>query len=197
MHKLWILSFLVVGLQGCASTPFPPETSQNNLGALAIKQPLTIAADKARVSIQAGKVVDHVDAGDPVCVLESWQRGEVPQTIQPEAFRISQIDYRQGDVSDGFGFYGSNDGAIGTGIGFRLGGWNMGADPMAERYARDRYRVVQAAVIMRIVSSTQPLIYKLSCYSAQGWVSSVAVPTEAEMQQTLGELATLALVGKK
>lgn len=195
MFRLLFALTSVLLVQACASNPLPPEASQQNLGKLTIHSPVTIEPERARVSIQAGRVVDRVDRNQPVCSFESWLKGETSQTIQPDSFRISQLDERQGDVSQGFGFYGSNDASIGVGVGFRLGGISLGAGgPMGYPYdMREGQRVAQALVQMRIVSTQQPMIYKLTCYSAEGWQGSVDVPSVSQMNQVLNGIATIEL----
>lgn len=195
MFRLIVVLSVVFMVQGCTSNPLPPEASQQYLGKVIIHTPITIEGERARVSIQAGSVVDRIDRSKPVCSIESWLKSEASQTIQPDAFRISQLDERQGDVSQGFGFYGSNDASIGMGVGFRLGGIGLGVGPMGYPYdTRDGQRVVQALVQMRIVSSKQPMIYRLTCYSAEGWLGSVDVPNLIQMNQVLGGIASVELV---
>ena len=166
-----------------------------NLGKLTIHSPITIESERARVSVQAGRVVDRIDRSEAVCSFESWLKSDSAQTIQADTFRISQLDERHGDVSQGFGFYGSNDASIGVGVGFRLGGVGLGVGPMGyPNDMRDAQRVAQALVQMRIVSSKQPMIYRLTCYSAEGWMGSVDLPNEAQMNQILNGIATVELV---
>jgi hypothetical protein len=195
MSRLLFILYAVLMLQACASNPLPPETSQQNLGKLTIHSPMTIESERARVSLQAGRVVDHIDRSEAVCSFESWLKSDSAQTIQPDTFRISQLDERHGDVSQGFGFYGSNDASIGVGVGFRLGGLGLGVGPMGYPYdMREGQRVAQALVQMRIVSSKQPMIYRLTCYSAEGWMGSVDVPNEAQINQISNGIATVELV---
>ncbi len=195
MSRLLFMLSAVLMLQACASNPLPPEASQQNLGKLTIHSPITIESERARVSVQAGRVVDRIDRSEPVCSFESWLKGDTSQVIQVDSFRISQLDERHGDVSQGFGFYGSNDASIGVGVGFRLGGVGLGVGPMGYPYdVREGQRVAQALVQMRIVSSKQPMIYRLTCYSAEGWMGSVDVPNEAQINQILNGIATVELV---
>jgi len=194
LRSLFAISLAII-LQGCASNPLPPEASQQNLGKLTIHTPIVIDSEKARVSVQAGRVVDRIDRSEAVCSFESWLKSDGAQTIQVDTFRISQLDERHGDVSQGFGFYGSNDASIGVGVGFRLGGIGLGVGPMGYPYdMREGQRVAQAMVQMRIASSKQPMIYRLTCYSAEGWMGSVDVPNEAQMNQILNGIATVELV---
>lgn len=195
MIRLFALALVAFALQACTSAPFPPEPSQKNMGKLTIHTPIMIEGERARVSIQAGQIVDRIDRSEPVCSFESWLKVDATQTIQADSFRISQLDERQGDVSQGFGFYGSNDASIGMGVGFRLGGVGLGVGPMG--YPGDsRYgaRVAQAMVQMRIVSTQQPMIFRLTCYSAEGWMGSVDVPTQSQINQVLKGIATLELI---
>lgn len=195
MSRLLFMLSAVLMLQACASNPLPPEASQQNLGKLTIHSSITIESERARVSVQAGRVVDRIDRSEPVCSFESWLKGDTSQVIQADSFRISQLDERHGDVSQGFGFYGSNDASIGVGVGFRLGGVGLGVGPMGYPYdVREGQRVAQALVQMRIVSSKQPMIYRLTCYSAEGWMGSVDVPNEAQINQILNGIATVELV---
>jgi hypothetical protein len=195
MSRLLLMFSAVLMLQACASNPLPPEASQQNLGKLTIHSPITIESERARVSVQAGRVVDRIDRSEAVCSFESWLKSDSAQTIQADTFRISQLDERHGDVSQGFGFYGSNDASIGVGVGFRLGGVGLGVGPMGyPNDMRDGQRVAQALVQMRIVSSKQPMIYRLTCYSAEGWMGSVDLPNEAQMNQILNGIATVELV---
>lgn len=195
MSRLLFMLSAVLMLQACASNPLPPEASQQNLGKLTIHSSITIESERARVSVQAGRVVDRIDRSEPVCSFESWLKGDTSQVIQVDSFRISQLDERHGDVSQGFGFYGSNDASIGVGVGFRLGGVGLGVGPMGYPYdVREGQRVAQALVQMRIVSSKQPMIYRLTCYSAEGWMGSVDVPNEAQINQILNGIATVELV---
>lgn len=195
MSRLLLMLSAVLMLQACASNPLPPEASQQNLGKLTIHSPITIESERARVSVQAGRVVDRIDRSEAVCSFESWLKSDSAQTIQADTFRISQLDERHGDVSQGFGFYGSNDASIGVGVGFRLGGVGLGVGPMGyPNDMRDAQRVAQALVQMRIVSSKQPMIYRLTCYSAEGWMGSVDLPNEAQMNQILNGIATVELV---
>lgn len=196
MFRLLFALTSVLLVQACASNPLPPEASQQNLGKLTIQTPISIDSERTRVSVQAGRVVDRIDRSEPVCSFESWLKGETSQTIQADTFRISQLDERQGDVSQGFGFYGSNDASIGVGVGFRLGGIGLGAGgPMGYPYdMREGQRVAQALVQMRIVSAQQPMIYKLTCYSAEGWLGSVDIPSESQMNQVLNGIATIELI---
>lgn len=195
MSRLLFMLSAVLMLQACASNPLPPEASQQNLGKLTIHSSITIESERARVSVQAGRVVDRIDRSEPVCNFESWLKGDTSQVIQVDSFRISQLDERHGDVSQGFGFYGSNDASIGVGVGFRLGGVGLGVGPMGYPYdVREGQRVAQALVQMRIVSSKQPMIYRLTCYSAEGWMGSVDVPNEAQINQILNGIATVELV---
>lgn len=195
MFRLLFALTSVALMQACASNPLPPEASQQNLGKLTIQTPISIDSERARVSVQAGRVVERIDRSEPVCSFESWLKGETSQTIQADTFRISQLDERQGDVSQGFGFYGSNDASIGVGVGFRLGGIGLGVGgPMGSPYdMREGQRVAQALVQMRIVSAQQPMIYKLTCYSAEGWLGSVDVPSVTQMNQVLNGIATIEL----
>ncbi len=194
LRSMWALSAAVM-LAGCASNPLPPEASQQNLGKVTLHTPMVIESEKASISVQAGRMVDRIDRSEGVCRFESWLKADTPQTIQTDTFRISQLDERQGDVSQGFGFYGSNDASIGVGVGFRLGGMGLGVGPMGYPYdMRDGARVAQALVQMRLVSAKQPMIYRLTCYSAEGWLGSVDVPTEAQMNQILNGIATVELV---
>lgn len=195
MFRLLFALASVALMQACASNPLPPEASQQNLGKLTIQTPISIDSERARVSVQAGRVVERIDRSEPVCSFESWLKGETSQTIQADTFRISQLDERQGDVSQGFGFYGSTDASIGVGVGFRLGGIGLGVGgPMGSPYdMREGQRVAQALVQMRIVSAQQPMIYKLTCYSAEGWLGSVDVPSVTQMNQVLNGIATIEL----
>ncbi len=195
MSRLLYILSAVLMLQACASQPLPPEASQQNLGKLTIHSPITIESERARVSVQAGRIVDRIDRSEPVCSFESWLKGDTSQVIQADSFRISQLDERHGDVSQGFGFYGSNDASIGVGVGFRLGGVGLGVGgPMGYPYdMREGQRVAQALVQMRIVSAQQPMIYKLTCYSAEGWLGSVDVPSVIQMNQVLNGIATIEL----
>ncbi|MBP7900739.1 MAG: hypothetical protein KAZ85_01955 [Gammaproteobacteria bacterium] len=194
LRSLFFISLAII-VQGCASNPLPPEASQQNLGKLTVHNPIVIDSEKARVSVQAGRVVDRIDRSEAVCSFESWLKADTTQTIQPDIFRISQLDERHGDVSQGFGFYGSNDASIGVGVGFRLGGIGLGVGPMGYPYdMRDGQRVAQALVQMRLVSSKQPMIYRLTCYSAEGWMGSVDVPSEAQINQILNGIATVELM---
>jgi hypothetical protein len=194
MNRLFASFAFLMALQGCSTHPFPPEPSQQNLGKLVVNTPLLIEADRARVSLQAGRVVDRIDRNEPVCSVESWLKGEQSQTIQPDSFRISQLDERQGDISQGFGFYGSNDASMGMGVGFRLGSVGLGMGPLGNAgIGREMSRVAQAMIQVRLVSTQQPNIFRLTCYSAEGWLGSVEVPTVTQINQVLGGIATIDL----
>lgn len=194
LRAICALSMVII-LQGCASNPLPPEASQQNLGKVSMLVPITIEPERTRVSIQAGRVVEHIDRREAVCRFESWLKADSAQTIHADSFRISQLDELQGDVSQGFGFYGSNDASIGVGVGFRLGGMGLGIGSMGYPYdMRDGARVAQALVQMRLVSAQQPMIYRLTCYSAEGWMGSVDVPSEAQINQILNGIASVELM---
>ncbi|MCI4410965.1 MAG: hypothetical protein JHC38_04765 [Thiotrichales bacterium] len=194
-----MIRLVTIGLFGvlsaCSTAPFPPAAGDQVQGQFVINRPMTIASEKTRVFIQSGHVVDKVDVGDPVCVIESWQKQGLPQSIDADTFSVRQVAYRRGDVSSGFGVYGTTDG--GMGVRFGLGGFAPEVNPSAASMMQNDYRVVQSAMVMRIVSTKQPLIYKLSCYSAQGWAASVEMPTEAQINHTLGDLAQLQLITKE
>lgn len=197
MFRVMSVCLIAWGLQGCTSAPLPPEASQQNLGSLTLHTPVIIEADHARVSVQSGKVVDQINRNEPVCSIESWVKSPNRQTIQSDRFRISQLSERHGDVSQGFGFYGSNDASIGVGVGFRLGAVGLGVGPMAyPGDMRDGARVAQAMVQMRLVSAHQPTIFQLTCYSAEGWLGSVDVPSVAQMNDVLTGIATIELMKK-
>lgn len=194
MIRLLMLGMIGV-LSACSTAPFPPAASEQVQGQFVINRALLIAPEKTRVFIQQGQVVDKVDVGDPVCVIESWQKLDQTQAINPDTFSVRQVTYRHGDVSNGFGVYGTTD--TGLGLRFGLGGFGAEVNPSAASMMQNDYRVVQSAMVMRIVSVKQPLIYKLSCYSAQGWSSSVEMPNEAQINHTLGGLAQLQLTIKE
>lgn len=182
-------------LSACASSPLPPQANQQDLGTLIISKPLMIAAEQVSVSLQQGRVVEQVNRSLPVCRLESWKKSEQAQSINPDKFRISQRDERQGDVSQGFGFYGSNDAAVGTGIGFRLGNFSLGAGGR-DGYALSGFhdaRIVQSSVRFRLVSNHQPLIYQMICFSAESWVSSLEPVSESQINEALGSWGYLKL----
>ncbi len=196
---LTVIRLFTIGLFGvlsaCSTAPFPPAAGDQVQGQFVINRPMTIASEKTRVFIQSGHVVDKVDVGDPVCVIESWQKQDQMQSIDADTFSVRQVSYRHGDVSNGFGVYGTTD--TGVGLRFGLGGFAPEVNPSAASMMQNDYRVAQAAIVMRIVSANQPLIYKLSCYSAQGWAASVEMPTEAQINHTLGDLAQLQLITKE
>jgi hypothetical protein len=185
-----VLLPLMLWLAGCATSPFPPQASDRHEGVLQLAKPLTIDAGHARVFIQAGQVVAQPSHHDAVCVIESWQVSDQVQMVTPDQFRVASMQYRRGDVHAGFGVFGSTD--LGVGFQFGLGGFGQPMYPMAGRF-HELPRLLQGAVIMRLVSEKQPLIYQLTCFSATGWAPFVEPPTPAQMQETLGDVATLVL----
>jgi len=193
--KLLLWALPVVSLLGCSTGPFPPQASNADLGKLTLNQTLTIASGSARAFVQAGQVLTQPDSRDPVCVFESWQMNEQSQSIIPDRFRVAALTERRGDVSSGFGVYGSTD--MGMGISFGLGGFGSPVYPAGAGRFGDQPRLTQAATIMRLVSERQPLMYKLTCFSATGWTQFVEPPSVSEMNSVLGNIAQVELVAKE
>jgi hypothetical protein len=116
---------------------------------------------------------------------------EQTQTIMSDVFKVADIRYRRGDVSGGFGVYGSTD--MGMGISFGLGGFGSPVYPAGVGRFGDQQRLTQAASILRLVSERQPLMYQLTCFSATGWAQFVEPPTVADMNMILGDVAHIQL----
>lgn len=186
-----LLLVLLADMAGCASAPLPPPASADDLGRLVLQQTLTVPEGKARVLMQYGKVVSRVDESDPACVLEHWQvSGAVPLTVLPDTFRIADVSHRRGEVGSGFGVDGSTD--MGMGVYFGLGGFGY-SQPMGVGRHGDGPRMAQGAVLMRLVSERQPLVYKLSCFGAVGFAPFVQPPSVDDMRAALGDVADLRL----
>jgi hypothetical protein len=194
-NTLFLLSTALV-LSACTTAPFPPATSQQNLGSVQLMQTLVVAPDKARVLVQQGKVVTRIDERDPSCVFEHWQVSAEEKTLQVDTFRIAELSQRTGDVGRGFGVYGSTD--LGMGIGFGLNGVGVAGQPTAMgnvgmgRFG-DGPRQAQAATIMRLVSAKQPMLYRLTCFSATAWSTFVDPPAEQDINQILGNIGQVTL----
>lgn len=186
-----MLFVLTALLTACTSAPFPPDAGLADLGKVEVKTPVKITAGSASIYWQAGKQVAQPSLHDPVCQLTSWQRSELSQTLLPDAFRIANISYRRGDTSQGFGVYGSSD--LGLGFTFGLGSMHAPIYPNSDRY-HDSPRLLQAAVVMRLVSKKQPLFYQLTCYGSTTWGPFVDPPSIEEMQQVLGAQVELSIV---
>jgi hypothetical protein len=193
--KSLLLGVLALPLIGCSTAPFPPQEPDANLGKVVLSKQLTIASDSARAFVQAGQVVTQADSRDPVCVFESWQVSKQTQSIIPDVFKLADITRRRGDVSGGFGVYGSTD--MGMGVTFGLGGFGSPVYPSGSGRFGDQPRLTQAATLIRLVSERQPLIYQLTCFSATGWTQFVEPPTVADMNMILGDVAQVELVTKE
>jgi len=193
--KFLLLGALALPLIGCTTAPFPPQASSVDLGKLTLNKSLTISSGSARVFVQAGQVISQPDSRDPVCVFESWKVSEQAQSVMLDRFRVADVQYRRGDVSSGFGVYGTTD--MGMGISFGLGGFGSPVYPSGAGRFGEQPRLTQAATIVRLVSEHQPLVYKLSCFSATGWSQFVEPPSVADMNSVLGDVAQLELVTKE
>lgn len=184
---------LLANLTACTSMTAPPVAAETDLGRFTLSQPLMIPAERVHVLIQHGQVVERADRNEPICRLESWQKLAEPQNVQADNFRIASISEQQGDTSQGFGFFGSNDAGIGVGVGFRLGAFNLGVGG-GQSYGgvggvMGDTRTAQSMMQFRIVSLSQPDIYQLSCFSAESWATSLDMLTIAQINATLGEIA--------
>lgn len=186
---------LLANLTACTSMTAPPVAAETDLGRFTLSQPLMIPAERVHVLIQHGQVVERADRNEPICRLESWQKLSQPQVVQVDEFRIAHLVERQGDTSQGFGFFGSNDVGIGVGVGFRLGAFNLGVGGQQGygSFGMHDTRTAQSLMQFRLVSSTQPDIYQLNCYSAESWLTSLEAMTVEEVNRTLGRIGQVRL----
>ena len=193
LKLLWALP--VVSLLGCATAPFPPQAATADLGKLALNRQLAIMPNSARAFIQAGQLVTQPDSRDPVCVFESWRVSEQAQSVMPALFRLADISHRRGDVGSGFGVYGGTD--MGMGIYFGSVGFGSPIYPSGVGRFDESAHLTQAATIVRLVSEYQPLIYKLTCFSAMSWAPFVEPPSANDMNVILGDIAHIELTTKE
>lgn len=189
MMRILLVICITCIVTACASGPYPVTSSYFNIPAgsqIELKQPLTIAPNRARVYLQYGKVVSEreKDRYQPHCWFLSWKVLETPQPINVGTFTVLRSQKDEEIVrKDSNIKLASNSPRVGVGVGVTVGG-SMdplgGSAPLAVVYTTQ----------IHIHSDRQPDIRMLEC-SHWDDPSSGEHLTVEQMQNALGDIATI------
>jgi len=179
MRKLVFLLFVIATLDGCATGPYPVTSSYYRIPAgsrLLLKQTLTIPPNRARVYIQYGKVVSakKKDQYYAHCWFLSSKVLDTAQIITPDTFIVTKTQKYEDDVQiQGTYLLAGLHGVTGT---------HSDGGPTAVEYS----------TTLTIHSDTQADIIQFVCSYWEDPLDAEHL-TVAEIQKTLGDIATIEL----
>ena len=165
-------------LTACQSGPYPVSSPYYRIPAgsrLIVNQAVTIPPNQARVYIQYGKVISPREKKQYYahCWFLSRQVLTEAQVIRPDTFVITEIKKYEDIVSD------STPIQLASLAGMRV---DSGAAIMAIEYS----------TVLSLESKTQPDIIRFVCNHWEDPLDAKHL-TVAEMQKTLGDIATIEL----
>lgn len=142
---------------------------------ITLHQPLEIRPGHARVFIQRGEVTPFSDLDQywPSCVFEVRELKQEPQQIAPDQFTVRRVQQGQSPI-------------VGQ-LPLQVAGLNLlalrafdGGQPLVARY----YDIW-------LSSDQQPNVMRLRCFDSMDDQSQANLPRYAEIETTLGSIATI------
>jgi len=173
-------------LAGCSSGTFPVSSPYYTIPSgsrLVLNRQLTIPPNSGRVYLQYGKVVSQKEKDDyhAHCWFLSWRVTDSAQTVIPDTFIITRsIQTDHVVLRNAARKYAMLD------MAFRVNDSGNSGGPMALVYSTE----------MQIHSDKQPDIRSFVCSHWEDPLNAKHL-TIAEMQKTLGEIATIQLNNSK
>jgi len=140
-----------------------------------IKRTLVVPPGQTRVYLQRGQVVSkrNLDRYYPSCNFEVWKLRQRPTTIRPGSFSVTRTVR---DIDDMVQSNPMQLAALGR-VGHDDGGMSL----------------IIHVVHMRLKSTKQPNVYRLTCRSWQDFPPEAKEPTMKDMREALGSKASIRL----
>lgn len=150
-----------------------------------VRQTIVIPPGTAHVTLQDGRVVDHLRRYEPFCQFEVNDVIESEQQVRPGRFAAARIIRQQK-------LYGAERQPVLLAANTVTGSGNdAGIGTVLVANLSDGPSFVLNEVRLRLQSAEQPNVRELRCAGGWAFPSSVAYPTLAEMNRALGALISI------
>lgn len=150
-----------------------------------VRQTITIPPGTAHVTLQDGRIVDHLRRYEPFCQFEVNDVLESEQEVRPGRFAAARIIRQQK-------LYGAERQPVLLAANAVTGGENdagIGKVLLADVSDGPSFFLNEVRLLLQSVE--QPNVRELRCAGGWAFPSSVAYPTLAEMSRVLGKLISI------
>ncbi len=180
--RLTVLFLIVFGLSACSPLTIRDVDTGRQLvmtgGQFILHQDLEVRPERTHVFFQNGQVTNSVGEYTPHCKIQVWKRVDTVQVIEADTFRIERVSWEIDNIVNSAPVvYASTELRLASG-----GGGNGNGES-------DHMHVWR----MRLHSDRQPNVRYLLCGGAFDTPGSARDATLQDIQNSLGDIATLEL----